>query len=248
MQSSHRIFASSSSISRTRQNTTEACKVSCCPRLSDYRTNGTATKILDIPILPHHASFSSHVSSSSPYSRSFFHSKLSSSAPRFPSLKLGLTPTMPNSGKRKGASREIDISKNLSYLLRHGAESEGIELDEGGWASVADVVGFSYLFLSLFFFFRAEYEAWLKDLSYISPMCLHRSRREHLTESCCLLRWFPLMYCHEKAFGNRILGVLLLHARHLSSYFKTFTTFPSAIAMQTFVSTISIASSPRTPN
>lgn len=84
---------------------------------------------------------------------------------------------MPNSGKRKGASREIDISKNLSYLLRHGAESEGIELDDGGWASVADVVGFSCLFsLSLFFYFRAEYAAWLKDLSYISHTCLHHSR------------------------------------------------------------------------
>lgn len=49
---------------------------------------------------------------------------------------------MPKDGKRKGALREIDISKNLSYLLRHGAKSEGIELDEGGWANVADIVGF----------------------------------------------------------------------------------------------------------
>ena len=53
-----------------------------------------------------------------------------------------------DSGKRKGALREIEISKNLSYLLRHGAKSEGIELDEGGWANVADIVGFRYFFLS----------------------------------------------------------------------------------------------------
>lgn len=38
-------------------------------------------------------------------------------------------------------TREVTISKNLSYLLRHNAKDEGIELDEGGWANVADVVG-----------------------------------------------------------------------------------------------------------
>ena len=43
---------------------------------------------------------------------------------------------------RGGASKEVDISKSLSYLLRHGAKDEGIKLDEGGWANVADVVGF----------------------------------------------------------------------------------------------------------
>lgn len=177
MQSSHRIFTSSSSISRTRQNTTETCKVSCCPRLSDYRTHSTTiTKILDIPSLPRYTSFSSHISSFSPYSRRFFHSKPSSSALRFHSPKVGLTHAMPNSGKRKGASREIDISKNLSYLLRHGAESEGIELDEGGWASVADVVGFSCLVSLSFSLFVQNAWLLLQCLSYTSPMCPHRSR------------------------------------------------------------------------
>ena len=152
MQFPHRNFTSSSSISRTRQNTTQVCKVSCCPRLSDYKPHSTITKILDIRNLPRSTSFSSHISSFSPSSRTFFHSEPSSSALRFHSPKVGPTHghSMPNSGKRKGASREIDISKNLSYLLRHGAESEGIELDEGGWASVADVVGFSSLSFSLF--------------------------------------------------------------------------------------------------
>ena len=44
-------------------------------------------------------------------------------------------------GGRPPPSREVIISKNLSFVLRHGAEAEGIELDEGGWANVRDVVG-----------------------------------------------------------------------------------------------------------
>ncbi|KAF6222692.1 hypothetical protein HO133_000739 [Letharia lupina] len=47
---------------------------------------------------------------------------------------------MSSSRKGKGASREVDISKSLSYLLRHGAKTEGIQLDEAGWANVADVL------------------------------------------------------------------------------------------------------------
>ena len=49
-------------------------------------------------------------------------------------------------GKGGGASSEVDISKSLSYLLRHGAKDAGITLDAGGWANVADVVGFWCLF------------------------------------------------------------------------------------------------------
>lgn len=49
---------------------------------------------------------------------------------------------MPNSRKRKGEPREVEISKSLSFLLRHGAKAEGIQLDDAGWANVADVVGF----------------------------------------------------------------------------------------------------------
>lgn len=49
---------------------------------------------------------------------------------------------MPRGGKGKSASREVEVSKSLSYLLRHGAKAEGIQLDEAGWANVANVVGF----------------------------------------------------------------------------------------------------------
>lgn len=66
----------------------------------------------------------------------------------FSSHKAGRT--MPR-GKGGGASsssssKEVDISKSLSYLLRHGARKEGLVLDEGGWANVADVVGFIFFF------------------------------------------------------------------------------------------------------
>ena len=43
-------------------------------------------------------------------------------------------------GKRPPKTREESISRNLSYLLRHNAEAEGVHVDEGGWAVVADVV------------------------------------------------------------------------------------------------------------
>ena len=43
-------------------------------------------------------------------------------------------------GVRPPISREVTISKSLSYLLRHGAQKENIPLDEGGWANVQDIV------------------------------------------------------------------------------------------------------------
>lgn len=49
------------------------------------------------------------------------------------------------------AAKEVDISKSLSYLLRHGARKEGLVLDEGGWANVGNVVG-DDLFLLFFWF------------------------------------------------------------------------------------------------
>lgn len=52
------------------------------------------------------------------------------------------------------SKKDVEISKSLSYLLRHGAKNEGIELDEAGWANVAAVVGFG--FFCFFFVFRAE--------------------------------------------------------------------------------------------
>jgi 2'-phosphotransferase len=36
--------------------------------------------------------------------------------------------------------REVQVSKKLSWLLRHGAEKEGLELGPGGYVKVTDVV------------------------------------------------------------------------------------------------------------
>lgn len=41
---------------------------------------------------------------------------------------------------RQPQSREVTVSKALSFLLRHGARDEGVQLDGGGWANVRDVV------------------------------------------------------------------------------------------------------------
>lgn len=38
--------------------------------------------------------------------------------------------------------RETKISKAMSYVLRHGAEKEGVRLDENGYANVAELVSF----------------------------------------------------------------------------------------------------------
>ena len=43
-------------------------------------------------------------------------------------------------GVREPLPRSVLVSKALSFLLRHGAKAEGVELDDGGWANVADVV------------------------------------------------------------------------------------------------------------
>ena len=40
----------------------------------------------------------------------------------------------------RGESREVKISKQLSYILRHGAQKENVAMDDGGWANVADIV------------------------------------------------------------------------------------------------------------
>jgi len=50
---------------------------------------------------------------------------------------------MPNN--RRGPSgpqpREVLVSKKLSWLLRHGAEKEGLVLGKGGYVNLGDVVG-----------------------------------------------------------------------------------------------------------
>ncbi|KAL4955882.1 KptA family-domain-containing protein [Aspergillus filifer] len=57
---------------------------------------------------------------------------------------------MPGGGKsggrdRKPPTREVTVSKALSFLLRHGAEKEGLKIDERGYANVADVLAWRKL-------------------------------------------------------------------------------------------------------
>lgn len=44
------------------------------------------------------------------------------------------------SGRSGPQDRETLVSKKLSWLLRHGAEKEGLKLGEGGYVGLADVV------------------------------------------------------------------------------------------------------------
>ena len=37
-------------------------------------------------------------------------------------------------------SREVQVSKKISWLLRHGAGSEGLKLGKGGYVNVQDAV------------------------------------------------------------------------------------------------------------
>ena len=46
--------------------------------------------------------------------------------------------------------RDVIVSKALSFLLRHGGKGEGVEMDEGGWAEVEDVVGFFHMIFRCF--------------------------------------------------------------------------------------------------
>ena len=42
-------------------------------------------------------------------------------------------------------SREVTISKAMSYVLRHAADREGLRLDANGYARASDLVGWSYV-------------------------------------------------------------------------------------------------------
>ena len=46
-------------------------------------------------------------------------------------------------GKGSGGGnvpRDVQVSKAMSWLLRHGAKQEGIKMDENGYVNVADLV------------------------------------------------------------------------------------------------------------
>jgi len=56
-------------------------------------------------------------------------------------------------GSARGGSqpREVLVSKKLSWLLRHGAEKEGLVLGKGGYVGLGDVVSLLVpFFLSMF--------------------------------------------------------------------------------------------------
>lgn len=157
MQYSRRIFTPSSSLSSTCPNPNRGCKVSSFPHHPGRTHNTTTIQIDNIPTLSPYTFFSPSISLSSPYSkrRLSFSSRSSSSAARsYPTKAGSLTRAMPDRQKSKNKSattKEVDISKGLSYLLRHGAKNEGVRLDEGGWANVADVVGLDISYFFNFF-------------------------------------------------------------------------------------------------
>lgn len=64
--------------------------------------------------------------------------------------------------------REVEISKKLSWLLRHGAEQEGLKLGSGGYVNLKDVVCAS-LFISSFesFVLYILFRYGLEDFTFI---------------------------------------------------------------------------------
>lgn len=57
-------------------------------------------------------------------------------------------------GGGEAGGREVTTSKAMSYLLRHGAEKEGVKIDEGGWVRVQDMVSYFLCLLPNYIFFR----------------------------------------------------------------------------------------------
>lgn len=53
-------------------------------------------------------------------------------------------------GGRGPMTRDVQVSKKMSWLLRHGAEKEGLVLGGGGYVGVNDVVSFPFLSLLSF--------------------------------------------------------------------------------------------------
>ena len=56
----------------------------------------------------------------------------------------------------KDLPRDQQVSRKLSWLLRHGAVQEGLKLEKGGYVNVQDAVGlfFSYYVVSRCFVLR----------------------------------------------------------------------------------------------
>ena len=57
---------------------------------------------------------------------------------------------------RSGPGREVTVSKAVSFILRHGAEREGLKLDSSGYANVADLVRERWQYVSVAVLVLAE--------------------------------------------------------------------------------------------
>jgi 2'-phosphotransferase len=58
---------------------------------------------------------------------------------------------MSSAGRRGGRNpkdlpRDQQVSRKVSWLLRHGAGQEGLTLGKGGYVNVGDAVSFVYVF------------------------------------------------------------------------------------------------------
>ena len=50
---------------------------------------------------------------------------------------------MPSKKSNRSESEEVQFSKSLSYLLRHGAQKEGVAMSEDGWVRVTDALAWA---------------------------------------------------------------------------------------------------------
>ena len=59
-------------------------------------------------------------------------------------------------GGRKPPTREVTVSKKLSWVLRHGALQEGLKVDEGGFVNCAELVSWAFVLISVRCFWEVE--------------------------------------------------------------------------------------------
>lgn len=149
MQSPPRILNPIHPIPKTYHNTLQPPHrtLSLRPHLSNTKTHSTLSKptIQIPPHLPPPFPFTPII----PVSSNVFPRAVSSYSASHPDAPRDWKSAMPGKGREKGASREVQVSRCLSYLLRHGAREEGIGVDEAGWANVADVVGYFFMMFFL---------------------------------------------------------------------------------------------------
>ena len=91
--------------------------------------------------------------------------------------------------KRKrgsGQSRDVQVSKALSLLLRHAAEKEGLKMNAQGYANVADVVRDPHLqtIIRLFILTNAIYRV----AATMAEAQIHQSHLRRNQARCRLIR------------------------------------------------------------